>query len=81
MGMHILGLRDIVMKRADLESGGFDIIDVIRYLCQGDKPVDDGHVIADLEGPRFQAFVEDGPAEKAGLQQGDVRHFRMSFDR
>jgi len=51
MGMHVMGLRDIVMKRADIESGGFDIIEVIRYVCRGDKPVDDGHLMADLSGP------------------------------
>ena len=55
MGMHVLGLRDIVMKRADVEADGFDIIEVIRYLARSEKPVDDGHVIADLDGPRFQA--------------------------
>src|SRR5207247_10204047 len=38
MGMHVLGLRDIVMKRADVEADGFDIIQVIRYLARGDKP-------------------------------------------
>jgi hypothetical protein len=57
MGMHVLGLRDIIMKRADAD--GFDIIEVIRYMSQGDKPIDDGHVLADLDGPRFQAFTED----------------------
>jgi hypothetical protein len=66
MGMHVLGLRDVVMKRADLEADGFDIIEVIRYLSGGDKPIDDGHVIADLNGPRFQAFTKDSPAELAG---------------
>ena len=40
MGMHVLGLRDVVMKRADVESGGFDIVEVIRYLSRGDKPVE-----------------------------------------
>jgi hypothetical protein len=58
MGMHVLGLRDVVMKRADLEADDFDIIDVIRYLCRSEKPVDDGHVLADLNGPRFQAFTQ-----------------------
>jgi hypothetical protein len=65
MGMHVLGLRDVVMKRADVEAGGFDIVEVIRYLSQGDKPVDDGHVIADLSGPRFQCFTQDSPAQMA----------------
>src|SRR5262245_24644195 len=49
MGLHVLGLRDVVMKRADMEgAAGFDIVEVIRYLSRGDKPVGDGHIIADL---------------------------------
>ncbi len=67
MGMHVLGLRDIVMKRADIEGpDGFDIIEVIRYLARGEKPIDDGHVIADLDGPRFQAFTQDSVEGLAG---------------
>ena len=59
MGKHVLGLRDILMKRADVEADGFDIIEVIRYLSRGEKPIEDGHVLADLNGPRFQAFMHD----------------------
>jgi hypothetical protein len=66
MGMHVLGLRDIVMKRADVEVGGFDIVEVIRYLARGEKPVDDGHVIADLGGPRFQAFAQESDRQLEG---------------
>ncbi len=66
MGMHVLGLRDIVMKRADAEADDFGIIDVIRYMARADKPVDDGHLLADLSGPRFQAFAEDSPKEPVG---------------
>ena len=66
MGMHVLGLRDVVMKRADVEAGDFDIIEVIRYLSRGEKPVGDGHVLADLDGPRFQVFTQDSPEELAG---------------
>ena len=62
MGLHVLGLRDVVMKRADVE-GGFDIVDVIRYLAASDKPIGDGHYIADLSGPRFRTVAEDGPAD------------------
>lgn len=65
MGMHVLGLRDIVMKRADVEEG-FDIVEVIRYLARGDKPVADGHVIADLSGPRFQCREETADARTVG---------------
>ena len=66
MGMHALGLRDVVMKRADIEAEGFDIVEVIRYLSRGEKPIDDGHVIADLNGPRFRAFTQDSAEELAG---------------
>lgn len=65
VGMHVLGLRDVVMKRADVEEG-FDIVEVIRYLARGDKPVGDGHVIADLSGPQFRCSVQDGDAKLAG---------------
>jgi hypothetical protein len=64
MGMHVLGLPDVMMKRVDAD--GFDIIEVIRYLCRGDKPIEDGHVLADLDGPRFQAFRQDSPEDLAG---------------
>jgi hypothetical protein len=70
MGMHVLGLRDLVMKRADIEEGGFDIIEVIRYLSRGEKPIGDGHVIADLGGPRFQVFTQ----ESAGVPAGSPMH-------
>lgn len=58
MGMHVLGLCDVVMKRADADS--FDIVEVIRYLARGDKPVGEGHILMDLDGPRFQAFPDEG---------------------
>jgi hypothetical protein len=66
MGMHVLGLRDVVMKRADAETDDFGIIDVIRYLARSEKPVDDGHVLADLSGPRFQAFAQDSAQVPVG---------------
>src|SRR5262245_15954752 len=66
MGMHALGLRDVVMKRADVEEHDFDIVEVIRYLARGDKPIDNAHVLADLNGPRFQALVQESPADLRG---------------
>ncbi len=64
MGMQVLGLRDIIMKRADSDS--FDIIEVIRYVSRNEKPIGNGHLIADLNGPRFQAFTQ----ESAGVPVG-----------
>jgi hypothetical protein len=60
LGMHVLGLRDVVMKRTDAESDEFGIIDVVRYMAASERPIDDGHILADLSGPRFQAFVDQG---------------------
>jgi len=68
MGMHVLGLREVVMKRADADD--FDIIEVIRYMSQGEKPIEDGHVLADLNGPRFQAFTTNN----AEIPAGSVMH-------
>ena len=64
MGMHVLGLCDVLMKRVDADD--FDIIEVIRYMSQGDKPMGDGHILADLSGPRFQAFAEKSPEGHPG---------------
>ncbi len=66
MGMHVMGLPDVVMKRLDLDSDDNAIIEVIRYLCRGEKPVGDGHVLADEDGPRFQATAEPDEEMDAG---------------
>jgi hypothetical protein len=66
MGMHALGLRDVIMKRADHDASDFNIIEVLRYVCRSEKPIDNGHVLADLNGPRFQIFAESAPNQLAG---------------
>ena len=66
IGMHVMGLPDVLMRSSDVDDEGDIVIEVIRYLCQGEKPVGDGHVLADEHGPRFQAVATDcdefGPA-------------------
>jgi hypothetical protein len=64
--MQVLGLPGVVMKRADVESGGFDIMEVIRYQARSEKEVGDGHAIADLSGPRFQTFTQDSDRRLVG---------------
>jgi hypothetical protein len=66
MGMHVLGLRDVIMKKADLEKNDVDIIDMIRYLAEGEQLVDDGHIIADMNGPKFRAFAEESEEKLTG---------------
>ena len=40
--------------------------DIAAFYTRGEKPVGDGHVLADLNGPRFQVFTQDSAAELAG---------------
>jgi hypothetical protein len=77
MGMHVLGLRDVVMTRADAEAGGMDIVEVIRYLARGEKPIEDGHVLADLSGPRFQVFAQDCPDRPGGPMHNPFGRFKL----
>jgi hypothetical protein len=64
-GMHVLGLRDIVLQREDVEKG-FDVVELIRYIVRGDNPVDDGHILADVNGPWFTCRAVDGDPNMVG---------------
>jgi hypothetical protein len=66
MGMHVMGLPDVLMRRADCDADERAIIEVLRYLCRGEKPIGDGHVLADEAGPRFQAHVTSSDRFDAG---------------
>jgi hypothetical protein len=54
MGMQVMGFPDLLMNAADVDEEGETIIEIIRYVCGGDRPVDVGHLLADERGPRFQ---------------------------
>ncbi len=62
IGMHVLGLRDIVLKRADLERD-YDIVELIRIMVQGNKPV--GNILSDNNGSWFSCYTEDGDPKMA----------------
>jgi len=66
MGMHVLGLPEIVMRPSDVDADGETIIEVIRYACSSDKPIGDGHLLADLDGPRFRAAATSNNEFDAG---------------
>jgi hypothetical protein len=68
MGMHVLGLPDVRMRRDDVDPDGSQMIEMIHYLCTSDHPIEDGHLLADENGPRFQVeattnmdFERDSP--------------------
>jgi hypothetical protein len=60
MGMHVMGLPEIVMRRSDIEPDGDAMIDVMRYLCHTDHPIEDGHLVGDEDGPQFRATLTHG---------------------
>lgn len=60
MGMHVLGFPDIVMHRVEMDEDAETLVEIIRYICSGEKPFEDGHVIVDETGPRFQAAAAPG---------------------
>jgi hypothetical protein len=64
-GMHVLGLRDIVVKRGDIEKE-FDIVEVIRHLARGDKPAGGGHILTHVDGRWFRCCAEDSDPKMAG---------------
>jgi hypothetical protein len=66
MGMHVLGFPDLLMRSSDVDEPGETVVEIIRYICRGDRPIDVGHVLADECGPRFQVVDRvndelDGP--------------------
>jgi len=42
------------------------IVEIIRYMAAGEKPIGDGHVICDEQRPRFKAAAVPGDESFAG---------------
>src|SRR5579872_1280759 len=59
MGMQVMGFPDILMRSPDVDERGETIVEIIRYLCSADKPIDIGHLLADEFGPRFQVVANE----------------------
>ena len=57
MGMQVMGFPDILMRTCDIDEQGETIIELIRYVCGGGRPIGVGHVLADERGPRFQVVA------------------------
>jgi hypothetical protein len=60
IGMHVMGFPDLVMARPEDDADGDAIIEVIRYICNEVKPIGDGHILCDLDGPRYRATATTG---------------------
>jgi hypothetical protein len=66
MGMHVLGFPEIVMRRSDADLDPDTIVEVIRYVCSSDKPIGDGHMLADEQRLRFRAATTPSDERTAG---------------
>jgi hypothetical protein len=79
VGLHVLGFPDIVINRADCDEDGETLIEIIRYICSSEKPVEDGHIIVDETGPRFQAATAPGdPRFVGGPMENPYGRLRLS---
>ena len=58
MGMQTMGFPDLLMSAADIDEHGEALVEIIRYVCGGDKPIDVGHVLADEQKVRFQVVAK-----------------------
>ena len=57
VGMHTLGLRDVIMPRAEPGADEATMVDVVLHLCNRDKPIEHGHVLDNDFVPRLKALV------------------------
>jgi hypothetical protein len=66
LGMHVMGFPDLVMRRSEPEADADTIVEVVRYVAGGDKPIGDGDLLADEHGPRFRASAMPSDERTAG---------------
>ncbi len=59
MGMQTMGFPDLLMSAADVDERGEMMIELIRYICTGSKPIGIGHLLPDEQGPRFQVVANE----------------------
>lgn len=59
-GMHTMGFPDLTMPTADVREDGDTIVDLIRYICGGGRPIEVGDIILLVdEGGKFQVVGKD----------------------
>ena len=66
MGMHVLGYPEFIMRCADAGDDAQMLVEVIRYVASGEKPIGDGHLLGDEQGVRFRATAAISDNQTAG---------------
>ncbi|HVC95941.1 MAG TPA: hypothetical protein VND64_19785 [Pirellulales bacterium] len=59
LGMQAMGFPDLLMSSSEVDARSETIVEIVRYICGGDRPIDVGHVLADEQGPRFQVVAKE----------------------
>ena len=81
MGMQVLGFPDLLMRSSDVDERGEMVVELIRYICDGTRPIDVGHMLADEAGPRFQITARESdefnPASPLHNPHGRLRIVSM----
>jgi hypothetical protein len=47
MGMQVMGFPNLLMRSCDVDDRGETVIELIRYICGGGRPIGVGHILAD----------------------------------
>jgi len=66
MGMHVLGHPEVVMRKSDLDEDDEMIIELIRYIAAGEKPIGEGHYLGDEQSLRFITKAAEDNTMTAG---------------
>ena len=60
LGMHVIGFPDLMMLRSpEVDQRGEMMVDIIRYICGGNRPIEAGHYLGDEQGARFQVVARE----------------------
>ncbi len=78
MGMHVMGFPDLKISSSDIDEPGEAIIEIIRYICRGERTIGPGHILADEFGPRFQVVSrEDDEFESDSALHNPYGHLKI----
>jgi hypothetical protein len=59
MGMQVMGFPNLLLHSPDIDDPAETVVEIIRYVCGGGRPIAVGHVLADDQGrPRFQVVAK-----------------------
>jgi hypothetical protein len=81
MGMHVMGFADVLMRYSDSDGDEHEeaIVELVRYICGGGKPIDVDHLLADENGPRYQVLaVADNDADVPGPMRNPHGRLRIA---